>query len=414
MRLQHLRKFVRQPFEDSVKDPQLLGVFSLLGTSIVLFCFAYALNGYAEALNDIRLFFSGRGEELVRLDKSILVAMGEILALITIDFCLMFVLGISTAWILAKSLSGHVFANYLEDMTEGYHFLRMVLWTVGEELYARVLFLKLLRQVSFLQGEWQLYLLVLLGNSTWSIAHLYHYRDRKDRNWWRTLPQFLSGLFFSIVFLRYGIEATLLAHLAATMVLFSVYRRQRINEIDAVIVLVRALIAAVSITLLEKPIIGALKTWLSFAPSFQVDGWRFIDYMLTGLFLGAVLGIVFDVLLYDREVLSEYEKRGGIFFFIGSLAHAPIAAVIVMAVNRLLTPLLPEIHQQGLLTAMLFSLVARTNSGSATARVFWTGTPQAFVALCIVQSVGPLYAFAYFLVASAVFVPVRMVRRLDD
>lgn len=104
-------------------------------------------------------------------------------------------------------------------------FAMIMVRLLEEELFARFLFLGLMTRIPGLGGTLCFYLFALCGNILWTLLHLRMFPNKKDRKLVVVLPQFIQGLFYTMIFVAHGFFAALMAHVIFDMVLFCTDRR---------------------------------------------------------------------------------------------------------------------------------------------------------------------------------------------
>lgn len=87
----------------------------------------------------------------------------------------------------------------------------------------------------------------------------------------RVLPQFLAGIFFTYLYVRFGLLATVLMHFASNAILFALHKSQRVGLVDLSILAYSGFIAVVSYQLMTKPV-GDVLVWFNLEPQFSLPG----------------------------------------------------------------------------------------------------------------------------------------------
>jgi hypothetical protein len=105
-------------------------------------------------------------------------------------------------------------------ITDEYHKLglaKLYLYTfvtvVIEELLTRGLCLGLLTKISFLSGTVAFYAIMFLSSAAFALAHLGNLKNKGWRNLPWILPQFISSLIFSFVFVKFGFLIVICVHI---------------------------------------------------------------------------------------------------------------------------------------------------------------------------------------------------------
>jgi len=399
-----------------------LGAISALGTFALIGLYAYRSEAFGPAVRELLLLLSGNVREIPTGDANLFAALSVIAAIIVLELpCAMAAIMLQ-GMILGKS-GRHSVAELFQTMREGNHFFSFFAFVLIEEIFARWLFLGLLPRVSFLSGAIAFYILFLAGNGVWALVHILNFKEEKDRNILRVLPQFISGIFFTYVFVKYGLLAVILTHFASNAILFALDKIQRVSVIDGLIVLYAALSAAGSWYLMERPVSEAL-AWFTDNPTFALDGWQFWDYVKLAVFISSCFVILFGCLLYDRG-----EARGGKPHpvsdrpgFVHYAVVVPIIVVLVVPVvigllwglYGLLGYVIESVPYRVLAAAILWTFLSKGASGSAVARIFWQGLPSTYITICILQALPFWSAAGYALITTLIWAPQIVLTVLDD
>jgi hypothetical protein len=211
---------------------------------------------------------------------------------------------------------------------------------------------------------------------------------------------------------KYGLLATILAHFASNATILAGHKVQRINMVDGLIVFYATLCATVSYVLMKKPIADVLP-WFADSPVFRLQGWGFWDYVKVSVFISASSVILFGLLLYDRGEAGkkESDKNTGIFSYVIGI---PIIIGLLYGVYALLGLFITNVPYRVLVLAILFTFVKRGASGSAMSRTFWSGLPDTYITICILQALGFWPALGWVAVETVVHAPGIILRKIDD
>ncbi len=268
-------------------------------------------------------------------------------------------------------------------------FFKFFILVIIEELYARALFLGLLTKIPAFSGTIAFYVLFFIGNATWALIHLRNY-NREDRHIIRVLPQFLSGIFFTYIYVKHGLFASVLTHFAANAVLFSMMKKQEVDQ-EYVYKTLYSLILIVGCYVLMRQPISDIMVWFADEPQFVISGWKFQDYLIAFLFLESCIRFVFSFLLYDdagfagKKEISDKELKAGLAI---TLAVPPILVAMVFGVYYLAGFATDYVPVRILIACILMAFLNKNISGSATARTFWAQLIGFYFIVCIVQALG--------------------------
>ncbi len=387
-----------------------LGVISALFTFCLLAFIAVKTQSIGTAGSELLTFLSGGVNQIVNNDKTFLMMFPIIIAIVVLELPAAILAGILQEKILGKS-GTHALSELFKGMGAGNHFFTFFAIVLLEELFARWLFLGVLTKIPFLSGTVAFYVLFLVGNGIWALIHLSNFKKEKDRKMLRVLPQFVAGVFFTYVFVKYGLLAVVLTHFASNSVLFALHRVQRVNIIDALIVGYAALCAGVSYWLIDKPIADILP-WFADNPIFVLAGWEFWDYLKISVFLSSCFVVVFGLLLYDRGAIQQKDgKEYGLFV---CLIGTAIIIGLFYGLYTLLGLFIASVPYRILVLAILFTFLQRGASGSAVARSFWTGLPSVYITMCILQALGVWSVVGYALATAVIGLPMLALLKRDD
>lgn len=388
---------------------QSLGAISFLGSYVLLLYFAFELGALSDTIDGIYMLLSGSVDGIVSGQIAFIEMIPVIIAVIALTIPCSILAGVVSKAMLGKT-TNHSVVNMLAEMKEGNHFLNFFVIVVAEELVARWFFLGLLTMIPFLSGTFAFYALFLLGNSLWALVHLANYKNPKDRHWLRVLPQFVGGIFFTYLFVKFGLVAAILGHFASNAILFSLHKIQRVNWVDYMLILYYAILAVVSYLLMDQPV-SDMMVWLSDQPTFILDGWDFWDYLLASIFIPAVFGLASSLLLYDRGEVNAEKKEPPLYaYFIA----APIMLGILFGLYALLGFVVDSVPYRILAVAIALVFAQRSASASASSRSFWVDIPTLYLTVCVVFALGWQLSIVWFALRFVVSIPGQILIKYDD
>lgn len=396
--------------EDKSLEHRASGAITALVLYGLLMAAAFALDGYAALWQATVGTFTGSLMEGRVIDHSLLDLLGALGAVATIALPLCLASGA-----LCDALYGPVKSHGVAKMFTGIknHYLLMTATVTGEEVFARLLFLGLPLWIG--KGHLPLPLfwaLFLIGNVIWALVHLYNFKDPKERHVLRTLPQFLGGVFFTVIFVNFGFFGALLVHLAFNNVLFSTMRKGIFNRGEIVAVFWHGIVAAVSAYFLvveEGKSLLDMAYWLdSGATNYQIPGWSATDYLWGVLLVTSLLFIVGDLMQFDLYC-GDHQKHvyDNLLKAIGIIVFAFGAFFGLRAVG---TPF----EMRVAVMAVIFMVIVKTASGSGMARAFWIGIPWLMTLLCVTLALGFASPVWFILLAVALVEAVDDVIRIWD
>jgi len=263
-----------------------LGIISFLGLVALLLTASYYDGAIHTIIGDMELLLTGHAAGIARGPFDMAKAIPVCLATIPLMLFGSIAAGIIQGIILGQSKK-NVVGDLFERGDRKKFFLIIFILIILEEGLARYLFLGILPHIPFLSGTIAFYGLLIVGNGIWALMHLDNYAYSEDRHPLRVLPQFIGGLFLTVIFVKYGLWLAIMTHFAFDSVLFSLDKIQRVSAIDVMISGYTALCCGIAWHLMNKPItdIGA---WFGPTVQFALPGWNFWDYLkLAVLFTGA-------------------------------------------------------------------------------------------------------------------------------
>lgn len=427
--------------------------WSFLGSFVLVVLLAWKLGGFRVLIPDLIALVSGSAGAITNGADSLLGMLPTIMAAVAISLPCTITGGV-IAHLLTGGLKGkHAVRETLRVMVRGNHFATFFLLVLGEEIFARQLFLGWLPKLPFLSGPVAFYGLFFAGNLIWAVfGHISNFQNQEDRNPIRTLPQIIGGVVFTAVFVKYGLLASTLTHFSVNAVLLSTDKVQKTNLVDGLIVVYAGVVGCVgaAVMLLTKTSPSSLVPWFSITnPHFVIEGWGFWHYLIADLTVGAAFSLAFGLLLYDRgsagrykvgeeakpldppppmpEIESWAEWVGIMLGLIlvslkGCLTLAikyilgPIVAVgVIYGLYFLLGFITPNVPYRVLGVAIVYTFFKQDVSGSSIARTFWTTLPGIFLTICAMQALGNFWVASLFLAVETVLMyPQTLFLKFDD
>jgi len=376
-----------------------LGIFSAVGTLVMLALIAWRANVFPMVINELNLLVSGGYQEITENHTAFLMMFPVILAVVALELPCTVACGALIGKILGKH--GRHALDFLLNMGEGNHFFTFFVAVVAEEIIARWFFLGLLTKIPLLSSVTAFYVLFLLGNGIWSLIHLPNYKEKKDRNVLRVLPQFVAGIFFTYVFVKYGLLAVILAHFASNSVLFAVFKVQKIGFADVLNVVYASICAFASYSLMTKPLTDVM-VWFTDNPVFRLQGWEFWDYVKLSVFVSALFTMAFGLLLYDRNDKEQLVKKISLPTY---FLYIPLTIAMLYGIYSLLGLLILSVPYRVVMLAIVLACMQKSRSGSLVAGSFWLGLPDVYISMCILQALGFWAAIGWLVVDLAVQIP---------
>lgn len=395
--------------EDKIKAG---GIWSAIGTLALMVLIAAKTKIFGVVVQELLILLSGGFKEIANNHTTFLMMFPIILAVVAIELPCTIGAAATQGIILGKG-GRHALSELFKNLGEGNLFFKFFISVLLEELFARWFFLGFLSQIPFLSGTFGFILLFLAGNVIWSLGHLRNFIEEKYRHPLRVLPQFVAGIFFTYIFLKYGFLAVVITHFASNAIAFSLHKIQRTSIIDALLIVYTGLCIIVSYALMNKPLTDVL-AWFVDKPTFSLPGWEFWDYIKVSIFLSSCLVLIFDILLYDKNNLKqmhEQNKKPGLIVIIITMA---IILGIIYGLYASLGLFISNVPYRILVLAIIFSFIHRSPSGSAMTRTFWVSLPNIYILVCILQALNFWLAMAYLLIEGIIEWPRTELLKMDN
>lgn len=308
----------------------------------------------------------------------------------------------------------------------GYHFFNFFVFAGLEEIVARWFFLSVLTQLPGLGGTFGFYLMFLLGNSLWAFIHIYNFKKHHDRSLWRVLPQFVSGFFFTYVYVKFGLFEAIVTHLGCNAVVFSAHKVQDVTPGDLLAIVYCGIVAAVAYYNFDQDWADLSKWWnppaevsagLTSKETFMISGWDFWDYVLAATAISFAWNMVFHIFLFDWPYSKKSDKNEDVdpwAAIVGVAILMALAVGMVYGAYWVTGWFTDDFLTRILAVAVFFAMLNRCRSGSAVARSFWVSLPMSYLSICVLHALGFWQACAYMLVSFLVSTPLHKIRAVED
>ena len=368
-----------------------LSTWSGLGTLILVAALGLYFAPVSTILIELGSFLTFNLEGVHRNSTSFLGMFPVLLLIVAIELALALVSLVVIKMSIGNSKDFNAVNKLMWNMSkDGHHFTSLFVGVLLEEVVARWFFLGLLTKIGFLSGPVGFYALVLIGNTLFAAVHFSNYKNKEDWHVLRVVPQFIAGLFFSYLFLKYGLLACVLAHFASNAIIFAQAKVQDFDGFDGLIIAFDSLILFASLALMNKPMSDML-VWFNGEGQFKLEGWGFGDYLLASLVVGCVFSLVFDLLCYDRadsDVPGDIEKYG-FLGFLGAYSLSAVLVVLIIYAGFWVTGLVvDDVPYRIVLLSILLMFLVKYPSGSAAMRGFWSALPNTYITICIIEALG--------------------------
>jgi hypothetical protein len=387
------------------------GLVSMLGTYLVLALLAWQSGEFATVLSELGLFLTGRVLEITTGDLSFVTMFSVIVSVIVLDLACSVITGLIHRKVHGEAES-HFAREFFGTMQHDSHFYYFFVAVFAEELISRWFFLGLLRK-PFMHSTLAFYLLFLIGNSLFAAIHLPNFAKEKDRKLLRILPQFAGGIFFSYIYVKYGLLAAVLAHFGSNAVLFASHKIYTFTKTDALLTGYSVFCAITSYAYMEKPL-GDVLLWFASEPTFELPGWKLLDYLKVSIFVGSGLVALFGLLLYDRGVSKRNDKPDedqstpGLGYYVVGL---PLFLAVAMGLFSVMGLLVESVPYRVLVISVLFCFLHTSESGSDVARTFWKSMPDMYLTMCMLLALGFWQMLVLVALETIIGLPIALITR---
>lgn len=379
------------------------GIWSMAATWAMMILLGLYLGGFLPVGRALQAFFSGDIASIRNWGLVNSASLGFLASILVI----MLPVGLGTGMLVLRICGIPQAVNNLEQYTERpkpvFMFIMVLLF--AEEVFARWLFLGVLPHIN--DSHIAYYIYFLLGNAIWAGLHLYNYPVASDQQLLRVLPQFVIGIFLTIVYLLFGFLAALLVHIAYDMLISCLHKLNKFNSGEIYSIIYNAAVALIA-WLVVHPELGALRNWLHFDGQFALPGWRLQDYIAAMLIVTCILTVLGDIFLYDVTRPSE-SARPMVY-----LLWSVFTPVIVLGLYLLTDVAINDVAARLFTVAIVILCVVKTSSGSALAGHFWISVPRTMTMMCALLAVGLKEGIILAVINIVLGLPERTIRYKDN
>jgi hypothetical protein len=395
------------------------GLFTIVALLAVLGYLVHRVGGFDLMWADMPVFFSGQALQLWGKHNDIFAtSVTVILVEVLLSFAILILMGVTGQ---TKTEGEHAVANMMHNMQVSHHFLGMLFMVIVEEAFARWFFLGVLRHIPGLGGPIAFWGLLLLGNGLWALIHLPNFKNEEDRKLIKVLPQFVSGLLFSYIYVKYGFLMAVIVHMGCNSVLFTLHKVEVFGWVDAIGFLYMAAVAAIAYENIGFPLSDML-AWVNSPEAggrpVALEGWGFWNYFAASLALSYGVNGIAGLMLFDGNGKKKEEKKT-------STNDAPFAVYIGVAALLLAAFLgaiyleywfmglfFDEFYLRAVAVALTLACLHTGRSGSSIARTFWVLVPLTYVSVCIIVVLGFWQAAASISLAMLIGLPVVLINHV--
>lgn len=373
----------------------LMGAWSSIGLGLILLGLTL-INGvsYGNIIGHIGSLLSGHLEEIPTngYEGSLLSVGMNIIAVALLTLPVSIIIGALTT---RRSTS--------YDMEAMKALLAKGPWAVFllvliEELFTRGLFLGLLTKV--FHGPIAFYVLFLVGNGLWALVHLKNFKDKAERSVLRVLPQFVAGIAFTYVFVRFGLIAAIMTHFLYNAIVLATQKEQMPSKRTWITTLYYAGFGLILFILMKLFGNGFsdLLPWLR-GEVVPLAHYNFISYAVLLIVVDCVVCVVASLLFMDTNKSNLKELGKGTKSFIPKILGTVIlTSAILFCANWLLSLFIADFTTRVVILTILWVLCSSTTSGSSLAQATVVGFPAAFFAVAAFSVLGFFPTFGLLLI----------------
>ncbi len=397
--------------------------YSAAGTFALVALTSYYSGALAVTIKELPWLLAGWPNLIAEKNFSVLDMALAITAAISLSVILSFVgLGVQHLFLGKAKDSYWSNVGIAHDLPPVRIFLAFFLMALAEEIFARQIFLGILPK--FFPGAFAFQALFLLGNGLWAINHKYNFRHFEDQKNLRTLPQFLGGIIFSYIFIKYGLLASVLAHFGHNAIMAALNKNEKFKPIYLLYALYFCIGAAACYLLQTQPI-AAASSWFIPIPVFKLAGWTFWNYICLDLFIFLSVNTVFILLGYDglqldlrtKEVIvGELDKQKSLWQTnkLACIRHyvlMPMRGAIGLMISTYLLYWISGLFTDNvpyriITLSLLVCFLQMQRTPSAMAKAFWVNLPSIYLFICVIQALdNPLLIFAFACIRVLVILP---------
>lgn len=358
---------------------KLQGYWSMITSYVLLCIIAYYLAPWKELIADLVNLFSGDVQLIVPGKLTFQVVATIVIAVIVIEIPSSIggaIIASVCAGAPSKSHSSSLF-NGPESILE-----TLFMFVIIEELFARWLFLGVLAEMPnvAIPGNIWFYTMLLIGNGIWAMIHLYNYKDPGERQLIRALPQFISGLFFSYIYVKFGLFVTILTHFGSNAILFASSKNTLWDkrELRKLVLFLFFGGAVSTLVLLNTNVLQLMNQFILFDEGVMKT-WTANDFFSLYITVYLLANFLFILMMYDATPSLD---EGTPFFqkALKLMMYAMVFIGILMIINWGLSFFIKSLLVRSFVTIVLFLATRKQYSASNAMREFWTLLPLGMIA----------------------------------
>jgi len=381
------QEVVPAPVPDEKEILNGLGALSALGLYIVLLVITFFGGApYVNVFNEVIQLVTGNVASISTGGDTMLQTIITIVSvvLITLPF----------AAIAGNLTSGKTESYDSEAMDKMLDKGPMALFSVValEEIVTRGLFLGLITKV--FTGDIDFYAMFIIGNALWAFVHIYNFKDEEEQSIIRVLPQFIAGIAFTYIFVKYGLFAAIMAHYVYNTILLATRKEKMPNSKTFLVFVYYIVLFVATWFLMSSREIGMadLSVWLT-ENITALSGYNFWDYAIVLFAIHSFIGFLATALLLDsvgnnRKVLDTLNEEGGFVFVLSVFILMMIQVGITLFLNWALSFVVSSLIVRSIVITIALALLADSSSGSALAKATFVKLPSSFFTVAAFLALG--------------------------
>jgi hypothetical protein len=334
----------------------------MIGTWVLITIFTWITNGFHPFFDIAIHFLSGDLKTVESFSTTTATA-----PIVTAAVVVLVPLVIAVVALLSKYSSTQPDEDINHTKKPELQFAQNMAILIGEELFARFFFLGIIKKIPILDSTIAFFGLLIIGNGIWAALHLMTL-EKEERKWFMVIPQFLGGIFFSMIYVSHGFFAALMTLIIYDIVLFSTYRKTLFewNRFKYLCFyhLMWFIGGMIWFLVVNDRLLSEIWRFFTISPH-AIPCWGSADYLLTTILLLSAASLLLEFLWYDREQESAITIKRNILL---STTLLFLSYPVIIGV---------ETHFPGnffikitCIAALMVSL-ERTNSSSGVDRLFW-------------------------------------------
>lgn len=360
----------------------LYGLLALI--LVVLTAFGFSWQGLA---NDVLTLFTQGPTALPRVEtQGVLTVTLSIIAVIVATVVLAVVVVNAFSLIIGKAKSYKI-APVEQLLDRGP--IAIFVTVLTEELISRGLFLGLLLPL-FGSSHFAFLVLFLLGNLLFAALHFMNFADKSEWSIWRVLPQFIGGVTFTYIFMRWGLTTAVVTHFYYDVVVLSYIKEQKPDIKNLLVLAYYVVLAIITVLLMSSNglQVSDISGWITGRALTPIDGYTVASYAIVLIFIDSISAILGEALLLDYTPGTPSPKgiKVRLRFPFNGIYNVFLSVAVLFLLNLILGFVMQETLTRAVFITMLLSLLSFSTSGSSLARATMINLPGLFLSVIAIST----------------------------